>query len=131
MPSGHSPSAPPGAKLINSMGLDNARIRRMGTRPRVAALVRVGRAQREARGAGHTARSRPKGRTPRGHNYRNQIHAKWPFPKASLSGDFKSLFSIHPDFENSTEEFHPHETISTPIKLLSSLFINMVSYQHN
>jgi hypothetical protein len=41
--------------------------------------------------------------------------------KASLSGDFMSLFLTHPDFENSVEEFHPHETLSTPIKFLSSL----------
>jgi hypothetical protein len=37
----------------------------------------------------------------------------------------------HPDFRNSIEEFHPHKTLSTLIKLLSSLFINMVSHQHN
>jgi hypothetical protein len=32
-----------------------------------------------------------------------------------------SLFSTHPDFTNSAEEFYPHETLSTPMKLLSSL----------
>jgi hypothetical protein len=32
-----------------------------------------------------------------------------------------SLFPTHSDFENIAEEFHPHETLSTPIKLLSSL----------
>jgi hypothetical protein len=32
-----------------------------------------------------------------------------------------SLFPTHPDFENSAEEFHPHETLYTPMKLLSSL----------
>jgi hypothetical protein len=38
--------------------------------------------------------------------------------KVNLSGDFMSLFSTHPDFENSAEEFHPHETLSAPMKLL-------------
>jgi hypothetical protein len=33
--------------------------------------------------------------------------------------------------ENSAEEFHPHETLSIPMKLLLSLFINMVPHQHN
>jgi hypothetical protein len=42
-----------------------------------------------------------------------------------------SLFLTHPDFGNSAEEFHPHETLSIPVKLLSSLFINMVSHQHS
>jgi hypothetical protein len=51
--------------------------------------------------------------------------------KASLSGDFMSLFPTHPDFRNSAEEFHSHETLSTPIKLLSSLFINIVPHQYN
>jgi hypothetical protein len=32
-----------------------------------------------------------------------------------------SLFSTHLDFENTAEEFHPHETLSAPMKLLSSL----------
>jgi hypothetical protein len=32
-----------------------------------------------------------------------------------------SQFSTHPYFENSAEEFHPYETLSTLIKLLSSL----------
>jgi hypothetical protein len=32
-----------------------------------------------------------------------------------------SLFPTHPDFENSAEEFHLHETLSAPIKLLSPL----------
>jgi hypothetical protein len=32
-----------------------------------------------------------------------------------------SLFPTHPDFGNSAEEFHLHETLSTPKKLLSSL----------
>jgi hypothetical protein len=41
--------------------------------------------------------------------------------KASFSGDFMSLFPIHLDFGNSVEDFHPHETLSTPMKLLSSL----------
>jgi hypothetical protein len=30
-------------------------------------------------------------------------------------------FPIYPYFGNSAEEFHPHETLSTPMKLLSSL----------
>jgi hypothetical protein len=41
--------------------------------------------------------------------------------KANLSEDFMSRFLTHPDFRNSAEEFHPHETLSAPIKLLSSL----------
>jgi hypothetical protein len=32
-----------------------------------------------------------------------------------------SLFLTYLDFENSAEEFHPHETLSTPMKLLSPL----------
>jgi hypothetical protein len=32
-----------------------------------------------------------------------------------------SLFLTHPDFRNSGEEFYLHETLSTPIKLLSSI----------
>jgi hypothetical protein len=51
--------------------------------------------------------------------------------KASLNEDFMSLFPTHPYFRNSAEEFYPHETLSTPMKLLSSLFINKVSHQHN
>jgi hypothetical protein len=51
--------------------------------------------------------------------------------KASLGGDFMSLFPKYLDFENSAEEFHPHEILSTPMKLLSSLFINVVPHQHN
>jgi hypothetical protein len=51
--------------------------------------------------------------------------------KTSLSGDFMSLFPTHPDFRNGAEEFHPHETLSVPMKLLSSLFVNMVPHQHN
>jgi hypothetical protein len=41
--------------------------------------------------------------------------------KASLSENFMSLFPTHPDFGNSAEEFHGDETLSTPMKLLSSL----------
>ena len=41
--------------------------------------------------------------------------------KASLNGDFMALLPMHPYFENNTEEFHPHETLSTLMKLLSSL----------
>jgi hypothetical protein len=52
-------------------------------------------------------------------------------PVSVVSGDFISLFPTHPDFRNSTEVFHLHETLSTPMKLLSSLFINMVPQQHN
>jgi hypothetical protein len=39
-----------------------------------------------------------------------------------------SLFLAHSDFVNRVEEFHPHKTLSTPMKLLSSLFINVVSH---
>ena len=42
-------------------------------------------------------------------------------PEASLSGDFMALLPMHPYFGNSAEEFHPYETLSTPMKLLSSL----------
>ena len=49
--------------------------------------------------------------------------------KASLSGDFMTLLPMHQYFENSAEEFHPHKTLSTPIKLLSSLFIDTVPRQ--
>ena len=48
--------------------------------------------------------------------------------KASLSGGFILQFSIHSYFRNSAEEFYPHETLSTPIKLVSSLFIKTVPY---
>jgi hypothetical protein len=41
--------------------------------------------------------------------------------KARLSEDFMLLFPTYPDVENSAEEFHPHKTLSTPMKLLSSL----------
>ena len=34
---------------------------------------------------------------------------------------FLTQFSIHSYLENSAEEFHPHETLSTPMKLSSSL----------
>jgi len=43
---------------------------------------------------------------------------------------FISQFSTHPYFGNSAEEFHPHETLSTPMKFLSSLFIKTMSCQH-
>jgi hypothetical protein len=42
-----------------------------------------------------------------------------------------TVFPTHPDFGNSAEEFYPHETLSAPMKLLSSLFINTVPHQHN
>jgi hypothetical protein len=32
-----------------------------------------------------------------------------------------SLFSTYSNFGNGAEEFHPHKTLSTPMKLLSSL----------
>jgi len=48
--------------------------------------------------------------------------------KASLNGDFMALLPMHPYFENNAEEFHPHETLSTLMKLLSSLFINTVPH---
>ena len=41
--------------------------------------------------------------------------------EASLNGDFIVMLSMYPYFENSAEEFHPHETLSTLMKLLSSL----------
>jgi hypothetical protein len=41
--------------------------------------------------------------------------------KASLSGDFMSLFLTHLNFRNSAEEFYLYKTLSVPIKLLSSL----------
>jgi hypothetical protein len=50
--------------------------------------------------------------------------------KVSLSGDFMSQFPTHLYFKNGAEEFRPHETLSTLVKLLSSLFINIVSSQH-
>jgi hypothetical protein len=43
---------------------------------------------------------------------------------------FHILVSNIPYFGNSAEEFHRRKTISTPIKLLLSLFINIVSYLH-
>jgi hypothetical protein len=39
-------------------------------------------------------------------------------------------FPTHLYFESNTEEFHPYETISTPMKLSSSLFINTLPCQH-
>jgi hypothetical protein len=41
--------------------------------------------------------------------------------KASLSGDFMALLPMQLYFGNSAEEFYPHETLSAPIKPLSSL----------
>jgi hypothetical protein len=38
--------------------------------------------------------------------------------KVSLNANFMSQFLTHLYFGNSVEEFHPHETLSTPIKLL-------------
>ena len=52
------------------------------------------------------------------------------YTKASLSGGFISQFATYPYFGNSAEEFHPHETLSTPMKFLSSLFIKTMSCQH-
>jgi hypothetical protein len=43
--------------------------------------------------------------------------------------DFMALLPMHPYFENSTEEFHPYKTLSTPMKLLLSLFVNTVTHQ--
>jgi hypothetical protein len=43
--------------------------------------------------------------------------------KAGLSGDLMTLLPMHSYFENSAKEFHPHKTLSIPIKLLSSLLI--------
>jgi hypothetical protein len=39
----------------------------------------------------------------------------------SLSEDFMTLLPMHPYFRNSAKEFYPDETLSTPMKLLSSL----------
>jgi hypothetical protein len=39
-------------------------------------------------------------------------------------------FPTHSYFGNSVKEFHPHETLSTAIKLSLSLFINIVLFQH-
>jgi hypothetical protein len=50
------------------------------------------------------------------------------FTKAIISGGFIQFF-IHLYFGNYAEEFYPHETFSTPMKLLS-LFINTVPHQH-
>jgi hypothetical protein len=51
---------------------------------------------------------------------RNQYNqSSWA--QANLNGNFMSLFPTHPDFGNCAEEFHLHETLSAPIKLLSSL----------
>jgi len=52
------------------------------------------------------------------------------YTKASLSGGFISQFATYPYFGNSAEEFHPHETLSTSMKLLSSLFVKIVPCQH-
>jgi hypothetical protein len=41
--------------------------------------------------------------------------------KAGLNANFISQFSTHLYFGNSAEEFYPHETLSAPMKLLSSL----------
>jgi hypothetical protein len=41
--------------------------------------------------------------------------------KVSLSGGFMAQFPTQQLFGNSAEEFHPHETLSTPMKLLSPL----------
>jgi hypothetical protein len=41
--------------------------------------------------------------------------------KASFNGGFMTQFPTHPYFGNSAEEFHGDETLSTPMKLLSSL----------
>jgi hypothetical protein len=41
--------------------------------------------------------------------------------KASLTGGFMAQFSTQQLFENSAEEFHPHETLSAPMKLSSPL----------
>ena len=39
-------------------------------------------------------------------------------------------FMTHPYFGNCVEEFYLHKTLSTPIKLLSSLLINTVPHQY-
>jgi hypothetical protein len=61
-----------------------------------------------------------------------QREEEWAEPAyayASLSGDFMALLPMYLYFENSAKEFHPHETLSTRMKLLSSLFINTVLHQ--
>jgi hypothetical protein len=53
--------------------------------------------------------------------------------KASLSGGFMAQLLMHSYFGNSAEKFHPHKTISAPIKLpfsLSSSIHNTVPCQH-
>jgi hypothetical protein len=51
-------------------------------------------------------------------------------PKASLNRGFMVQLPKHSYFGNNAEEFYPYETISAPMKLSSSLFINIVSYQY-
>jgi hypothetical protein len=41
--------------------------------------------------------------------------------EVNLSGGFMAQFSTHSYFGNSAEEFYPHETLSTPMKLSLSL----------
>jgi hypothetical protein len=45
--------------------------------------------------------------------------------KASLSGGFMAQFPTQQLFGNSAEEFHPHETLSTPMKLSSPLSLSI------
>jgi hypothetical protein len=45
----------------------------------------------------------------------------WKYIKVSLSGGFMAQFPTQPVFGNSAKEFHPHETLSTPMKLSSPL----------
>jgi hypothetical protein len=57
-------------------------------------------------------------------NILGSIYASFLFP-LSFTCYWTLLFcarrKTHPDFGNSAEEFHPHKTLSTPMKLLSSL----------
>jgi hypothetical protein len=48
-----------------------------------------------------------------------------------MRGVVMSLFPTYLNFRNSIEESHPYETLSALMKLLSSLFINIVPHQHN
>jgi hypothetical protein len=53
---------------------------------------------------------------------KNELNAlKFLCSKAILNGGFMTQFPIHQYFGNSAQEFHGDETLSTPMKLLSSL----------
>jgi hypothetical protein len=48
------------------------------------------------------------------------MHTSSAFRPVSV-GIFMALLPMHLYFGNNAEEFHPHETLFTPMKLLSSL----------